>query len=335
MCVCHVSAWVGVFNLTHADTPFFSLFLFLFFASPHPIRAHPWTHYSEPCQTCCRVVFSQNGIRPTCICGSKLGSVECWRDGGWIKWRCLLILLLLLLPPLYFSSCLNDGGGAWSFSLSCRGVRTRWTLCAKRGCRDMDGRRESCGNLNRDKCFSSKKQRHQLFAKDCQVILCSAKLSDNTLNFWIKVLLKVCHICSFPAKNDKSQTSLGWPGRVLARHPFVFFLPTGVKEEILSLNSLQHLRVSAGLVNAQRNKLFQLWRAKAESHWSHKAPDVRMHYDDLEPGRVPLTTSTVSEFRDCALVVESFSMFHQFLSKKSLDINCKSWITLKRRRNHI
>lgn len=28
MCVCHVSAWVGVFNLTHADTPFFFLFFF-------------------------------------------------------------------------------------------------------------------------------------------------------------------------------------------------------------------------------------------------------------------------------------------------------------------
>lgn len=71
----------------------------------------------------------------------------------------------------------------------------------------------------------------------------------------------------------------GWPGRVLAGHPILFVLNRGGKkeEEILSLNSLQHLRDSAGLVSVQCNKLSQLWSAKAESHRSHKAPDVRMH----------------------------------------------------------
>lgn len=140
----------------------------------------------------------------------------------------------------------------------------------------LDRRRELCGKLNRDKCSPPKKQRHQLFARDCQVILSSTKLSKN-IQLLDQGVACLSRLLSFPAKTDNMLTLRGWPGRVLAGHPFFLFSMGGKKEEILSLNSLQHLSDSAGLVDVQCNKLSQLWSAKAESHRSHKAPDVRMH----------------------------------------------------------
>lgn len=113
------------------------------------------------------------------------------------------------------------------------------------------------------------------------------------------------------------------------------FSPTGEKEEILSLNSMQHLRVSAGLANVQCNKLSQLLKRQSrvplvsQSSWCKNA--LRW---------LRARTSATNNFHSiriqglcpsCRVLLDVSSVS----LKESLDIKRKSWTTLKRQRNHI
>lgn len=69
--------------------------------------------------------------------------------------------MTMFSPPLYFSLCLNGGGGKRGIKLFPRAAQTLELAdrhdMRREAAETLDGRRELCGKLNRDKCSPPKK----------------------------------------------------------------------------------------------------------------------------------------------------------------------------------